>query len=289
MAPSGNVSVSEEKCLACNKSILTSKMVKCGLCHKSCHLNCIVPKLPDEIKEVMRINKLVTFTCPKCQVTLSKHKGKLNDEFIDFADKNIQMNEVKSKQINDMQREISDLAKQLQKAKQEKNAINDQINVRGKRPRGSEEDDSANMIAVVGIVKQLIDQSNKSMEAMIKQSEERNIAQINLLRSSLAAFEDKIGNFCNIQPISGISGNQPSKDVGTPAPPLKKIESQPFTEIKMGINKLGSSLKMILDASDKQKYDEILLPQYRNDTVIRKFNLIGVAENRNEFILTFKN
>lgn len=281
MAPTGNTSMTEEKCFGCKKCIHTGNYVRCAICHKCCHLNCVVPKLSDEVKKSMKKNRLLAFHCPACHALIAKHQGKITDEFIAHAEYNVQINEMNSKQIEDMKKELSSLNKHLQKATTERNAIADQVNSRGKRAR-NEDSSEENMVVIMGIVKQMIESSNKTMETLIKNSEERNNQQIKLLTAALTSFEERFGNSKNVE---STTVTKVVKDVNVP---LKKADSELFTEIQFGLNQIGFSLKITFDTTDKKNYDEIIFPAYRNDTVIRTFNLISVAENGNQFVLTFK-
>lgn len=115
MAPNGNSSGIGEQCIGCKKTIQISDTLKCIVCHRRCHLNCVKPKLTDEIKTAMQKNTLITFTCPDCNKTLSKHFGKINDDFLGFADKNIQENAANNKQLDNLQLEILSLGEKLKK------------------------------------------------------------------------------------------------------------------------------------------------------------------------------
>lgn len=203
---------------------------------------------------------------------------------MEYAEHNLNINEDNAKQIDDMKKELSILNKKLQKATTERNMIEEQVNSNAKRLRNADPNDDQQTIVIMGMVKQMIDSSNKAMETLIKNSEERNNEQIKLLTAALTGFEKRLGNSNEVK-LSPVE-EQP-RQVGVPNV-VKKSESVMFTEVQYGLNQVRSSLKITFDNSNKENYENVILPEYRNDTTIRTFNLISVAENNNQFVLTFK-
>lgn len=289
MTPTRNTSGVGEQCLGCKKNILVANSVKCIVCHRRCHMNCIKPKITEELKMAMQKNDLIAFTCPECNNTLAKHFGKITDDYLGFADRQIMETTTNNRQLVDLQQEISTLGEKLKKVTEERNLVVEQIsNLRvNKRARTDTVDEiqDNNMMMVVEIVIQLIEQSNKRTEALIEKSDKRNLEHIKKMNDTIASFEGKLDKITTIVP------NQNTKIISEkvePKVPLKVTPSIPLTQVQFNISKAAPTLKLRTVNTDKQVYDDVILPTFRNDKQLRKLNLIDMAENGNQFLITFK-